>query len=228
MGLQIEPLLWEGGGSEEPDVPSFPAYVGGDGPQDVVDERLWDEMGGCHIYVGMIWHRMGTPTDKWRSGTEAEFEGAKRSEKETGRPSAILFYRKTAIESHIGHEGIIESELDQTLTSRGERIVAHRDFAVCFAEADEASMKLRSRFSHGRLYGGFLRRRKSLPARMIHLLRCIALPLVLSQRAIKALPLAHASRRAAIKHVVFLETSWSIGEFVGVLIGPGSIKKSWK
>jgi len=139
-----------------------------------------------------------------------------------------LFYRKTAIESHIRHEGIIESELDQTLTSRGERIVAHRDFAVCFAEADEASMKLRSRFNHGRLYGGFLRRRKSLPARMIHLLRCIALPLVLSQRAIKALPTAHTSRRAAIKHIVIYETSWSIGEFIGILVGPGALRENWK
>ena len=96
MGMNIEPLLWEGGGREEPDVPSFPPYFSGEGPQYEIDKRLWDEIGGCDIYVGMIWHRMGTPTGDWRSGTEAEFRGALRAQKETGRPSTIFFYQKTA------------------------------------------------------------------------------------------------------------------------------------
>ena len=114
------------------------------------------------------------------------------------------------------------------LNSLGERIVAHRDLAVCIAEITEASMRLRTRFDHGRLYGGFLRRRKNFAGRMIHLLRCFALPFVLSQRAIIALPSAHASRLAAIKYIVFFEISWSIGEFVGILLGPGALRKSWK
>ena len=87
MGIRVEPLLWEGGGREEPDVSSFPAYVSGEGAQHEIDKRLWEEIGGCDIYVGMIWHRMGTPTGDWRSGTEAEYQGALRARKETGRPS---------------------------------------------------------------------------------------------------------------------------------------------
>lgn len=96
MGVKIQPLLWEGGGTGNPDIEAFPPYVTGAGPQAAIDQRLWDEIGGCDIYVGMIWNRMGTPTNQWRSGTEAEYEGARLARRRTGRPSTILFYRKTA------------------------------------------------------------------------------------------------------------------------------------
>jgi tetratricopeptide (TPR) repeat protein len=94
--LPVVPLLWEGGGSVEPDVPAFPPNVTGVGPQAVIDRQVWEELGGYDVYLGMIWHRMGTPTGRYRSGTEAEYRSAVEWHKETGRPSSILFYRKMA------------------------------------------------------------------------------------------------------------------------------------
>lgn len=94
MGVPIQTLLWEGGGDVEPDVPAFPPSVTGGGPQAVIDRQIWEELGGYDVYLGMIWHRMGTPTGDYRSGTEAEYRSAVQWHKETGRPSSILFYRK--------------------------------------------------------------------------------------------------------------------------------------
>ena len=94
LGVPIEPLLWEGGGSVEPGVPPFPPSVTGGGPQAVIDRQVWDELGGYDVYLGMIWYRMGTPTGGYRSGTEAEYRSAIQWHKESGRPSSILFYRK--------------------------------------------------------------------------------------------------------------------------------------
>ncbi len=94
MGVPIQTLLWEGGGDVEPTVPAFPPSVTGGGPQAVIDRRVWEELGGYDVYLGMIWHRMGTPTGGYRSGTEAEYRSAVQWHKEAGRPSSILFYRK--------------------------------------------------------------------------------------------------------------------------------------
>lgn len=96
LEINIEPLLWEGGGDDEPNILPFPAYISGEGAQAVIDDQVWQELGGCDVYVGMIWHRMGTPVgDEYKSGTEAEYRGAERERAEGGRPE-ILFYRKTA------------------------------------------------------------------------------------------------------------------------------------
>lgn len=72
MGMPIQTLLWEGGGDVEPDILAFPPSVTGGGPQAVIDRRVWEELGGYDVYLGMMWHRMGTPTGDYRSGTEAD------------------------------------------------------------------------------------------------------------------------------------------------------------
>ena len=98
MGVTIEPLLWEGGGPNNPDVRAFPSEMTGEGgAQAVVDRRLWDDLEGYDVYLGMIGDRMGTPVGEWRSGTEGEYQSAKQWKKETGRPPTILFYKKTLI-----------------------------------------------------------------------------------------------------------------------------------
>jgi tetratricopeptide (TPR) repeat protein len=94
MDVPIQILLWEGGGDVEPGVPAFRPSVTSGGPQAVIDRRVWEELGGYDVYLGMIWQRMGTPTGDYRSGTEAEYRSAVQWHKETGRPSSILFYRK--------------------------------------------------------------------------------------------------------------------------------------
>ena len=48
MGVHVEPLLWEGGGQEEPDVSSFPPYFSGEGAQHEIDKRLQSKLCLAH------------------------------------------------------------------------------------------------------------------------------------------------------------------------------------
>jgi hypothetical protein len=90
----IRALLWEGAGPRHPESPPFPAEITGSGPQAVINNRIRDELGGYDIYVGMMWLRMGTPTENWRSGTEAEFRYALQGYQREGRPQKLFFYTK--------------------------------------------------------------------------------------------------------------------------------------
>lgn len=95
LQLPIQPILWEGGGRKHPQVPGFPSALGPTA-QEIINDFLWNAIGGCDAYVGIAWHRMGTPTAGFRSGTEAELAQAKRAKEGGGRPSHIMFYHKTA------------------------------------------------------------------------------------------------------------------------------------
>jgi hypothetical protein len=105
MDVSIEPLLWEGGGPSNPDIPAFSSEVTGEGPQAVIDRQLWDDLGGYDVYLGIIWRRMGTPVAQWRSGTEAEYRSAHLWKEQWGRPSTILFYQK-----HVDVDSDMDSE----------------------------------------------------------------------------------------------------------------------
>lgn len=122
--LRFRALLWEGGGRSNPDVLPFPSDVTGQGAQAVLDRHLWDVLGGYDVYVGMIWRRMGTPTGKWRSGTEAEFRYALGAHQGTKRPGRIAFYQKLTrrgmpADPEVGHfvEELQELGLVQTFTN---------------------------------------------------------------------------------------------------------------
>lgn len=96
LGLPVRPILWEGGGPAHPEIPGVPALFTEGSAQGAIDHYLWNAIGGCDIYLGMIWGRMGTPTAGLRSGTEAEFRKAMEYRASTKRPSKILFYRKVS------------------------------------------------------------------------------------------------------------------------------------
>jgi hypothetical protein len=87
----VEPLLWEGGSPERPHVPSFPPRIAAAGPQAVIDDHVWNELGGYDIYLGIQGDRLGTATGAYRSGTEAELRYALNRQHRDGRPS-VLFY----------------------------------------------------------------------------------------------------------------------------------------
>ena len=139
-----------------------------------------------------------------------------------------LFYQKDVITGFIQSDGLIESELDAALILKGLRIIVDPNLVVRLSSVPQNSLTLGSRFNHGRLYGGLLRQRTSTSARISHLFRCVALPIVLSSRAILSLPAGHKSRFGAIIHILGFETAWSLGEFVGTLIGPGNARQSWR
>jgi hypothetical protein len=96
MPAHVEALLWEGGGPRNPEVQPFPPEITGAGAQAVIDHHIWSRLGGYHVYVGMIWRRMGTPTGHWRSGTEAEFHFAYDRSQIGQGPTKMLFYEKAA------------------------------------------------------------------------------------------------------------------------------------
>lgn len=74
MPAHVEALLWEGAGPRNPEAQPFPPEITGAGGQGVIDDYIWSRLGGYDVYLGMLWRRMGTPTGRWRSGTEAEFQ----------------------------------------------------------------------------------------------------------------------------------------------------------
>lgn len=96
MPAHVDALLWEGGGSLNPECAAFPGLVTGAPGQEIVDEHVWDRLGGYDVYLGMLYQRMGTPTGRWRSGTEAEFRYAFDRFRRGDSPRHLLFYRRRA------------------------------------------------------------------------------------------------------------------------------------
>lgn len=96
MPTRVEALLWEGGGPRNPEVQPFPPAITGAGGQAVIDDHIWTRLGGYEVYLGMLWRRMGTPTGRWRSGTEAEFRYAYARSLAGHQPQKVLFYERSA------------------------------------------------------------------------------------------------------------------------------------
>lgn len=84
-GFHVEVIGWETDSR-----PSAGEYA-----QQVINEQL---LGDIDIFVGLLGHYFGQPTQKYSSGTEEEFEIAFGNFKEKGAPK-IMFYFSEAIES---------------------------------------------------------------------------------------------------------------------------------
>jgi ubiquinone/menaquinone biosynthesis C-methylase UbiE len=80
LGLRLDLFRWE------EDVASHLGHS----PQDVVDQQMPD----FDIYLGILGARFGTPTDKFGSGTEAEFHSALQRYKHSQRTPWIMFFFK--------------------------------------------------------------------------------------------------------------------------------------
>lgn len=91
FGLRIEPLRWET--HAYPDV--------GVEPQAVINRQLGDDF---DVFLGIMWGRFGTPTKKFGSGTEEEFNTAYKILEDKNRRVWIMIYFKDA--------GIPPSQID--------------------------------------------------------------------------------------------------------------------
>jgi hypothetical protein len=80
-GVHLELLRWE--------THAWPGF--GADAQDVINREL--EPGD--IFVGILWHRIGTPTQRALSGTVEEFERAYELWLRTGRPTLMLYFSRT-------------------------------------------------------------------------------------------------------------------------------------
>lgn len=81
--IRLEFLGWE--------TDSYPGI--GDDAQDVINNEFANNY---DIFVGIMWHRYGTPTLRSDSGTVEEFENAYQSFKSNGSCKKILFYFNNA------------------------------------------------------------------------------------------------------------------------------------
>jgi tetratricopeptide (TPR) repeat protein len=67
----------------------------GDTPQNIIDKYMRAD--ACEVYIGILWHRMGTPTrdlatqKQYASGTEYEFQKAYAAGVTTGKPTIFLY-----------------------------------------------------------------------------------------------------------------------------------------
>jgi len=60
--------------------------------QDVINKQLLKEMKECRIYLGIMWYRFGTPTLKYGSGTEEEFNFFYKKYLKDNKSVDIKFY----------------------------------------------------------------------------------------------------------------------------------------
>lgn len=66
------------------------AWAGiGEDAQDVINQQI----GSYDIFIGIMWKRFGTPTNRAGSGTEEEFEQAYKLWSSYGRPQIMLYFR---------------------------------------------------------------------------------------------------------------------------------------
>ena len=83
LGLRLELVRWETHG--------YPGV--GQDPQDVLNRELPDDP---DIFIGMMWSRYGTETERAGSGTEEEFNRALERHRQNPESVRIMFYFKDA------------------------------------------------------------------------------------------------------------------------------------
>ncbi len=83
FGLRLELVKWETHG--------YPGF--GSDPQDVLNQELPDDP---DIFIGLMWGRFGTPTQRAGSGTEEEFKRAVERYNRDPQSMKIMFYFKDA------------------------------------------------------------------------------------------------------------------------------------
>jgi hypothetical protein len=139
-----------------------------------------------------------------------------------------LLYRRDALPPLAPGEGLIETEVNAAIREKGGRIAVHPALRVTYCAEDHASATLCSRYVHGRIYGGGQRAQCSIPARVLAIAKCAALPLLLFARAAGALPPAYRRRFRAWGWTLAFALAWSAGEGVGLALGRGDSLEAWR
>ena len=84
-GIRLSLVRWE----------THAAPLIADDPQDAVSRDL--DPADCHIFLGIIWSRIGTPTPRAASGTVEEFELARRAFAERGVPRIMFYFSRRPV-----------------------------------------------------------------------------------------------------------------------------------
>lgn len=83
LNIRIELLTWEH--SIHPGISTY--------PQNVINEQIGSDY---HLFIGVMWKKFGTKTEKANSATEEEYNIALESYKNKGTCKSIMFYFKTS------------------------------------------------------------------------------------------------------------------------------------
>jgi hypothetical protein len=143
-------------------------------------------------------------------------------------PGVNLLYHRGTLIGYMNDEGLIESEVNRRMRENGHTLYIHKDLSVTLRYADTAGASFRSRFNHGRLYGGLQSRNLSVTARLGRGLACLLLPVVLSLRSLRALAGTREHIASTAPWILMFETVWSCGECTGYILGSGDSLADWK
>ena len=146
-------------------------------------------------------------------------------------PGNHLAYRRSLILELLTEcSGLIETEINQRIIERGLRLVMHPAMSVTYAAADAYYALVSTRFQQGRLYAGNRVTGRGLGVRMMSIAMSVALPVLLSVRALAATrDLSGSPSRARVAGwILLLESAWACGEGIGYLAGPGTSMDSWR
>jgi len=139
-----------------------------------------------------------------------------------------LMYRTRALPLPISDDGLIEIEVNERILASGKPLALHPGLAVTYAVADPASATLRSRFQHGRIYAGGRLDGAGWPTRFAGIVKCLALPAVLTARSLAGLPRMHRRRMLTTCWLFGFALAWSAGEATGWLFGRGESLGAWR
>lgn len=120
LGLRLELLRWEE--DAYPDI--------GEDAQDVINQQIsaeWD------IFVGIMWSRFGTPTNRFGSGTQEEFERALARYRSVPGSISLLMYFK---DGPIAPSKIDTNQLQQVQAFR-QSVAAAGLLSWDFSDADQ-------------------------------------------------------------------------------------------
>ncbi|MEO8523283.1 MAG: hypothetical protein ABI460_01055 [Caldimonas sp.] len=139
-----------------------------------------------------------------------------------------LLYRAAALPTPAPPEGLIETEVNERASAQGRPLAMHPGLAVTYSGADLSGASLASRHAHGRIYGGGLRARLPALSRALAVVKCAALPLVLTARGFAGLPSKHRGNIVTLAWLAGFAIAWSVGEATGLLLGRGTSIEAWR
>lgn len=147
-------------------------------------------------------------------------------------PGNNLAYRRGRLMPLLNQSdrGLIETEVNQALQTRGFTLLLQPGMSVMYAAADRANARLRARWQHGRLFAGSRVAGQDWGTRLAWFVKSLLLPFLLSGRAWGSM--TQAVRPTAwigvALWILLLETAWAIGEAVGYLTGSGHSLEAWR
>jgi Domain of unknown function (DUF4062) len=115
LGIRLEAIRWE---------THCRPGVGNDSQQ-VINEQLPTD---CEIYLGILWQRFGTPTPRFESGTEEEFQNAYERHAKKSVDVSVMFYFKNEPVPPTEIDTIQLGKLNEFRKKLGPKGVLHWEF----------------------------------------------------------------------------------------------------